>query len=110
MLTLAQALAQFNAQQERIILDLKSQKLALEAQSRTASPSPSVTTSVKGPKLPKFTEGYEIDVSLRTFEKLALVQGWPESTWATRLAPQLSGKALEAYWRIASENLQNHIV
>ncbi|XP_070576386.1 uncharacterized protein [Ptychodera flava] len=39
----------------------------------------------KGPKVPKFEEGEDIDAYLRTFEKLAKVHEWPESTWATRL-------------------------
>ena len=52
-------MAQLNAQQERMRLDLESQRLALEAQSRTASPS--VTTRVKGPKLPKFIEWEDIE-------------------------------------------------
>ena len=43
--------------------------------------------------LPKFNEGEEIEVFLRSFEKLATSYKWNESEWAVRLVPQLTGKA-----------------
>ncbi|XP_077987242.1 uncharacterized protein LOC144441327 [Glandiceps talaboti] len=58
------------------------------------------TSQYKGPKVPKFEEGEDVDAYLRTFEKLAKVHEWPEATWATRLAGLLSGKALDAYSKL----------
>ena len=51
--------------------------------------------------LPKFSEGHDIEVFLRSFEKLANSYGWEKTEWEIRLVPQLSGKALEAYARIS---------
>lgn len=64
--------------------------------------------SYKGPKVPKFVEGQDIDSYLHTYEKLAEVYEWPAETWATRLAALLSGKALEAYARMDKEESKNY--
>ena len=63
---------------------------------------------IKGPKVPKFTEKDDIDVYLQSFERLATVHGWDHSTWATRLAASLSGKALEAFARMSAEDSSNY--
>ena len=83
-------LARLNAEQERMRFEIETKRLTLESQSRTSSPGPNNMQILKGPKLPKYQEGGDIDVFLRTFERLASVHGWPESTWAVRLAPQLT--------------------
>ena len=51
--------------------------------------------------LRKINEGEDIEVFLRSFEKLATSYKWNESEWAVRLVPQLTGKALEAYSRMS---------
>ena len=51
--------------------------------------------------LPKYTEGEDIEVFLRSFEKLAISYKWNKTEWAIRLVPQFPGKALEAYSRRA---------
>ena len=51
--------------------------------------------------LPKYTEGEDIEVFLRSFEKLAASYNWDKTEWAIRLVPQLTGKALEAYSRLS---------
>lgn len=50
-----------------------------------------------GPKIPKYQEGEDIEAYLRTFERLAHANDWPQNTWAPRLAALLTGKAREAY-------------
>lgn len=50
---------------------------------------------------PKLYEGYHVEVFLRSFENLENSYGWEKSRWAIRLVPHLSGKALEAYPRMA---------
>lgn len=51
-------------------------------------------------KLPKFAEGHNVDVFLKSFEKLATLHRWAKSKWPIRIVPLLSGKALEAYARL----------
>lgn len=65
-------------------------------------PDPKEKAEVKSKViLPKFYEGYQVEVFLRSFEKLANSYGWEKSRWAIRLVPHHSGKALEAYPRMA---------
>ena len=51
----------------------------------------------KGPKVPMFAEGEDIDDYLQPYEKLATVHEWPRNTWATRLAGLITSKARSAY-------------
>lgn len=55
----------------------------------------------KRAKLPKFQQGQDPDVFLRSFEKLAVLHKFPKLEWPVRLIPLLSGKALEAYSRLS---------
>lgn len=52
-------------------------------------------------KLPKFQEGQDPDVFLRSFEKLVTLHKIHKSEWPLRLVPLLCGKALEAYARLS---------
>ena len=38
--------------------------------------------------LPKYVEGEDIDIFLRSFERLANLHKWPKPDWALRLVPQ----------------------
>lgn len=49
------------------------------------------------PKIPPFQMGEDIENYLLRFERIAKTWKWPETEWACRLVPLLSGKALEAY-------------
>ncbi|XP_062594989.1 uncharacterized protein LOC134256354 [Saccostrea cucullata] len=53
--------------------------------------------------LPKYVEGEDIDVFLRSFKRLANLHKWPKPEWALRLVPQLTGKALDTYARLGEE-------
>jgi hypothetical protein len=55
-------------------------------------------------KLPKFEEGQDVDVFLRSFEKMAALHKWEKSDWAIHLVPLLTGKALEAYSRLSDSD------
>lgn len=55
----------------------------------------------KRAKLPKFQQGQDPDVFLRSFEKLVVLHKFPKLEWPVRLIPLLSGKALEAYSRLS---------
>ena len=48
-------------------------------------------------KLTKLTETDDVEAFLTTFERVMTIGRVPEETWTLRLAPQLSGKALQAY-------------
>lgn len=50
--------------------------------------------------LPKYVEGEDIDVFLRSFERLANLHKWPKPERAMRLVPQLTGKTLDSYARL----------
>lgn len=58
--------------------------------------------------MPKFEEGQDPDVLLKSFEKIAGLQKWDKSQWAVRLVPMLSGKALKAYSRLSDEESDNY--
>ncbi|XP_035664608.1 uncharacterized protein LOC118408091, partial [Branchiostoma floridae] len=84
--------------EERKLLETK---LALEGQK--TPPATATAESTKGPKIPPFVEGEDVEVYLTTFERLATANGWPRPKWAPKLAALLSGKAREAFVQL-SEN------
>uniref|UniRef100_A0A3P9KG95 Gypsy retrotransposon integrase-like protein 1 n=1 Tax=Oryzias latipes TaxID=8090 RepID=A0A3P9KG95_ORYLA len=59
------------------------------------------------PKVPPYQTGEDIENYLLRFERIARTWRWPETEWACRLVPLLSGKALEAY--TAMDEQQAHI-
>ena len=63
--------------------------------------APSAKGDQKCSKLPKFIEGQDPDVFLKSFEKLAALHKWAKTEWPVRIVPLLSGKALEAYSRLS---------
>ncbi|XP_065939476.1 uncharacterized protein [Magallana gigas] len=87
--------------------EIKLKELALKERELETGPYPQ---SVQTPsvKLPKFEEGQDPDVFLKSFEKIAGLQKWDKSQWAVRLVPMLSGKALEAYSRLSDEESDNY--
>ena len=62
-----------------------------------------VKVTDRQPKLPKFVEGQDPDVFLKSFERLVTLHKFRKPEWAVRLVPLLSGKALEAYSRLHDE-------
>ena len=59
-------------------------------------------------KLPTFEEGQDVDIFLRSFEKMAGLHKWPRDQWAIRLVPLLTGKTLEAYARLSEDSSGNY--
>nr|XP_043871756.1 uncharacterized protein LOC122760682 [Solea senegalensis] len=55
------------------------------------------------PKIPPYQRGEDIENYLLRFERIAKTWQWPETEWACRLVPLLSGKALEAYTAMDEE-------
>lgn len=60
-------------------------------------------------QLPKFSEGNDIEVFLKSFEKLAESYKWEKSEWAIWLVPQLTGRALEAYSRMSASDSNDFV-
>ncbi|KAJ8280329.1 hypothetical protein GJAV_G00053280 [Gymnothorax javanicus] len=58
------------------------------------------------PKIPPYQMGEDIENYLLHFERIAKTVEWPESEWACRLVPLLSGLALEAYNAMDEERAQ----
>ena len=55
-------------------------------------------------KLTKLAEGDDIEAYLTTFERVMHVAHIDDSTWAVKLAPQLTGKAQQAYAPMSDED------
>ena len=79
--------------------ELRIRELELDRSRHTHTESNS-GSSVKGPRIPTFREGEDIEVYLTTFERLAEANEWPREVWAARLAAVLTGKARQAYVRM----------
>ena len=63
-----------------------------------------VGARTKAPVLPAFVDGKDnLDSYLLRFERYATVAGWDRGTWATRLSPLLSGRALDVYSGLSDE-------
>ena len=69
------------------------------------------STGVKAlhPKLPKFDEEKDdMGAFLKRFDRFAGSQGWPEETWAVSLSPLLTGKGLQVYSSIPSDQANDY--
>ena len=62
----------------------------------TAAP-PLAPVQMGDPSLVRLEESDDIEHFLTTFERLAVVYGWPRRQWAIRLIPLLTGKARAAF-------------
>ena len=61
------------------------------------------------PKFPRFDEKhYELDVYLERFEHFTVSQHWTREDWAVSLSPLLTGKALQVYTSMPSENAHDY--
>ena len=58
----------------------------------------------KTPKVPSFVGGRDdLDAYLQRFERFATNAKWEKTGWATKLSALLSGRALDAYFRLSEE-------
>ena len=49
-----------------------------------------------------------LDNYVLRFERYATIAGWQRDTWAVRLSPLLSGKALDVYSGLSSEDARDY--
>ncbi|XP_026502459.1 SCAN domain-containing protein 1-like [Terrapene carolina triunguis] len=59
-------------------------------------------------RLTKMGPDDDPETFLVTFERVALVAGWPQVQWATLLAPYLTGTAQTAYRGLAAEDARDY--
>ena len=64
----------------------------------------------KDAKVAKLTEGDDIEAYLTTFERLMDTAGIPRVRWVSKLAPQLTGKAQQAYAALGADESQDYEV
>jgi len=60
-------------------------------------------------KVAKLTEEDDVEAYLTTFERLMKVHAVPESRWAYKLAPQLVGKAQQAYAAMGADDSGDYL-
>ena len=114
-------LAQANIQLAQIDADkvIKLRQMELDAQTAQAQAQaqqnilPTLPTpakeEAKGPKLPSFVDGRDdIDSYLLRFERYATNVKWASDTWAIKLSALLSGKAMDVYTRLSTEDAQDY--
>lgn len=59
-------------------------------------------------KLPIFQDGKDdLDAYLGCFEQFAMAQNWAKEHWATSLSALLTGKALETYFRLPADQVDD---
>ncbi|CAG2240481.1 unnamed protein product [Mytilus edulis] len=88
--------------------EVRLKELEIREKEMAQGVAPPQTHSSLKSKLPKFKEGEDPDVFLRSFEKLVVLHKIPKSEWALRLVPLLCGKALEAFSRLSEEDSKNY--
>ena len=81
-------------------------RLVEEAPRRSSSTRP--TAGLESLKVSKLTEADDIEAYLTTFERVMTVQGVVEEHWALWLAPQLTGKAQQAYAAMTTEEARQY--
>ena len=79
-----------------------------EVQSATSSQE-NVAAVTKTIGLPGFMDGKDnLDNYLLQFERCSTIAGWQRDTWAVRLSPLLTGKALNVYSGLSSEDARDY--
>ncbi|GFS23493.1 hypothetical protein ElyMa_005134500 [Elysia marginata] len=65
--------------------------------------------SAKHSKLPHFQEGKDnLDIWLTRFERFAESNNWSRDKWSSSLCALLTGRALDCYGRLSSEQAQDY--
>ena len=94
-------------QLERAKVEGQNIEARAEVQSAASSQAgqENVTAVTKTPGLPAFVDEKDnLDNYLLRFERYATIAGWHRDTWAVWLSPLLTGKALDVYSGLSSED------
>ena len=101
---------QAEAQQRQQQHELALRRLELEA-GRVPVPVPTATPAFRVESaiklIPKFNE-HDIESFLISFEKIALLNAFPENKYAAILQAQLTGKALKVFTELTAEECQDY--
>ena len=98
-------------QLERAKVERETIKARAEIQSAVSSQDgkENLAAVTNTPGLPGFVNGKNnLDNYLLRFERYAIIAGWQRDTWAARLSPLLTGKALDVYSGLSSEDARDY--
>ena len=98
-------------QLERAKMERENIDARAEVQSAASSQAGqnNVTAVTKTPGLPGFVDRKDnLDNCLLQFERYATIAGWQRDTWAVWLSPLLTGKALNVYSGLSSEDARDY--
>ena len=104
-----QRIREEQAQQQRMMqLQMDALREVLERSTRDRSDDRSRAAGLEQIKLTRLTETDDVEAYLTTFERLMAIGGIDEDSWAIRLAPQLTGKAQQAYVAMSREDADSY--
>ena len=94
---------------EKLRIELEAKRIEAEIRLEIQEDRRPMAAGARAPELPSFVDGKDnLDSYLLRFERYATVAEWKKETWATRLSPLLSGRALEVYSGQSTENTLNY--
>ena len=94
---------------EKLRIELEAKRIEAETRLERREDKRLMAAGARAPELPSFVDGKDnLDSYLLRFERYATVAGWEKETWATRLSPLLSGRALEVYSGLSTEDALNY--
>ena len=93
----------------RLKLEYEAQMEKIKNQQSDDKQTHSINGLPKLPKLPVFDDSKDtIDAYLERFERYANIQQWERGDWAIALSALLSGKTLEVYARLSSDEAMDY--
>ena len=99
--------AEMELKKLRIVLEAK--QIEAETRLERLEDRRPMAAGARAPELPSFVDGKDnLDSYLLRFERYATVVGWEKETWATRLSSLLSGRSLEVYSGLSTEDALNY--
>ena len=94
---------------EKFRIELEAKRIEVETRLERREDRRPMAADARAPELPSFVDGKDnLDSYLLRFERYATVSGWEKETWATCLSPLLSGRALEVYSGLSTEDALNY--
>ena len=93
---------------EKLRIELEAKRIEAERRLERQEGRRPMAAGARAKELPSFVDGKDnLDSYLLRFEWYAIVAGWEKETWATRLSPLLSGRALEVCSGLSTEDALN---
>ena len=90
---------------EKLRIELEAKRSEAETRLERQEDRRPMAAGARPPELPSFVDGKDnLDSNLLRFERYATVAKWKKETWATRLSPLLSGRALKVHSGLSTED------